>query len=144
MRNVDEVLDKFKEVKGLVRDADLARYMDVKPSTVASWRTRETLPHEKLIQKCEEEDINLSWLFMGKGEAEEPDTGLGPPPKRFDSALMKEVIQTVEGMLLELGRSIEPAKKAELMTLVYEEISEEEMRSEDVKGKILKFVRLAS
>lgn len=66
MRTVNEILDKIKQIKGLKSDAGLAQLLNVKPSTVANWRARKTLPFENIVAFCEDENINISWLLTGQ------------------------------------------------------------------------------
>lgn len=64
------------------------------------------------------------------------------PVAPLDHGLLREVIEVIEGYLVEAGGVLEPEKKAELIVLVYEEIREQEGRID--RSRILKLVKLAS
>ena len=66
MRTLDEILDKIKELKGLKTDAALAEFFKVKTSTVATWRSRGTIPYDMIIAFCEQENIPVGWLLSGQ------------------------------------------------------------------------------
>lgn len=59
------ILNKIKEHYAIVRDADFARFLGIKPQTLASWHTRNTFDIELLYSKCV--DIDANWLLSGEG-----------------------------------------------------------------------------
>ncbi|MCX6178572.1 MAG: helix-turn-helix domain-containing protein [Chlorobiales bacterium] len=47
----------------------LAEILDVKESTITSWKDGDNIPqYEKILQKTELKGINLHWLLTGNGE----------------------------------------------------------------------------
>ncbi|MEW6068929.1 MAG: helix-turn-helix domain-containing protein [Nitrospirota bacterium] len=66
MRTIDEILDKIKQLKGIKKDTDLAKMLNVKPNTLATWRIRKTIPHDVLFRFCEEHQYDMSWLISGE------------------------------------------------------------------------------
>lgn len=67
MRSIAEILDKIKEIKKIKSDTELADFFEVKQSTLASWRARESIPHDIIIAFCNNENISLDWLLRGQG-----------------------------------------------------------------------------
>lgn len=61
-----------------------------------------------------------------------------------DLDLMNEVIVTVEEMFQKKGLQLPPKKKAELILLIYEELSEDRSKLSTLPGRISKLVKLAS
>lgn len=49
----------------LKTDAEFARFLGIKPNSLANWYSRNTMDYEKVISKCE--DIDANWLLTGKG-----------------------------------------------------------------------------
>lgn len=47
-------------------DAEFARFLDIKPTTLSSWHSRDTYDFELLYSKCVE--LNPDWLLTGRGE----------------------------------------------------------------------------
>jgi phage repressor protein C with HTH and peptisase S24 domain len=67
MRPVGDVIDKMKEIKGFKNDIDLARYLKLEQSTVATWRSRKkNIPYDVLFHFCYEHDVDPIWLAGGK------------------------------------------------------------------------------
>ena len=60
------ILSNIKLHYGLRTDADFARFLEIKPQTLASWYKRNSFDIELLYAKCE--DISPDWLLTGFGE----------------------------------------------------------------------------
>ena len=60
------ILSKIKSHYNFEKDADFARFLEIKPQTLSSWYSRNTFDIELLYSKCVE--INPEWLLTGKGE----------------------------------------------------------------------------
>ena len=69
-----DVLDRLKRVLELETDSALARRLEVEPTTIATWRRRDTLSYVDCIRVGAEELVNLNWLFTGHGGMNETDT----------------------------------------------------------------------
>lgn len=68
MRSASEILDNIRQLKGIDSDAALGALFNVKQSTVASWRARNSLPYELIIAFCVREGISTDNLFLGLQE----------------------------------------------------------------------------
>lgn len=66
MRTANEILDEIKRQKGITSDAELARLFGVKPPTVTTWRTRNSVPYDAIVALCEREGLDLSWILTGQ------------------------------------------------------------------------------
>lgn len=60
------ILNSIKSHYGIDRDADFARFLGIKPQTLASWYSRNTFDIHLLYAKCK--DISGDWLLTGSGE----------------------------------------------------------------------------
>lgn len=58
------ILNTIKLHYGFKSDAEYARFLEIKPQTLASWYTRNTYDHELLYAKCL--DINGDYILSGK------------------------------------------------------------------------------
>jgi len=67
MRDVNTILDSIKVLKGIKKDRELARLLDVSPSTISNWRARNTIPYKELSLFCEREGLSISSVLSGKG-----------------------------------------------------------------------------
>lgn len=65
--NIDKtlILNTIKKEYSFKKDAEFARFLEIKPQTLASWYTRNTFDIELLYAKCELIDGNF--LLSGKG-----------------------------------------------------------------------------
>ena len=68
MRTANEILDDIRRLKGLDSDAALGGLFGVKQSTVASWRSRNTLPYDDIIAFCVKENIPTDSIFLTADE----------------------------------------------------------------------------
>lgn len=68
------ILSEIKSHYNFKRDADFARFLEIKPQTLASWHTRNTIDYELISAKCV--DINANWLLTGNGEMLKSESGI--------------------------------------------------------------------
>ncbi|MGM0506388.1 MAG: LexA family transcriptional regulator [Bacteroidota bacterium] len=68
----NKILDRLRDVYALGSDAELARFLEVNPSTVATWRAKQTMKYDRIFERAE--DLNLHWLLTGEGTLL-PETG---------------------------------------------------------------------
>lgn len=55
------VVEKLKKYANLKRDVELATFLDIAPTTLSSWKNRQTLDLELIMKKFP--NINLNWLL---------------------------------------------------------------------------------
>lgn len=60
--------ERAKEATDIRTNAELARFLEVSPSTLQGYEKRETLPLEQCIKVAERTGVSLDWLIAGKGE----------------------------------------------------------------------------
>lgn len=60
---INEVLSKLKKELNISRDIDLAGFLEVKPSTLSTWKKRNSIDYRRLISKCLSNGIELNKLF---------------------------------------------------------------------------------
>ena len=59
------ILNAIKKHYSFKTDAEFARFLEVKPTTLASWYSRNAINHELIYEKCV--DIDGNWLLSGEG-----------------------------------------------------------------------------
>lgn len=64
--NVSEILDRMKVVTDIATDANLAAHLGVSNKTVSSWRTRNSIPIEAVLQISQEANCKIDYLLFGK------------------------------------------------------------------------------
>lgn len=73
-KTASEVLDHIRTFKGVKSDLVLGEIFGVTQSTVASWRSRGSLPYKEIIQFCVDEGISLDDLFLSDQDRSQPGT----------------------------------------------------------------------
>lgn len=63
--NVVEILDRIKKILSLNTDAELATHLDVSNKTISSWRTRNSIPIESILQVAHETGQSIDFLLLG-------------------------------------------------------------------------------
>lgn len=66
------ILNKIKSHYALAGNADLARFLEVKPQTVSSWYSRNTVDYDLIFSKCVDIDKNYLLDDTYKFEVSEP------------------------------------------------------------------------
>ena len=62
---MNEILERIKEAYHLETDAEVADFLDIKPSTLSMQKNRGRLDLERIIERCS--DLNKNWLLDGEG-----------------------------------------------------------------------------
>lgn len=143
MLSIDELLEAVKEIAGVSRDSELANLLGIRQSMISMWRKRGTIPYEFLLHFCEQRNIDMVWLLTGEGPRYRGESQPSPS-RQIDLELMREVIETVEEVFERGNLSLAPEKKARLITLIYEEIAEDETKKASMEQKVVKLMKLAS
>ncbi|MAD76919.1 MAG: hypothetical protein CML20_19410 [Rheinheimera sp.] len=91
--SIERVFTALPETKN--SDAAIARAFDVNRTTPATWRKRNTLPAENLVKLALKFNINMKWLFTGKGDMYEHTNHVAPaePVKAFPPDDVKQAIK---------------------------------------------------
>src|SRR5690606_35930709 len=64
--DVSRILDKLKQSIGVKTDKDLSDILQVRPNTISTWRMRNSMHYERLIQASLINNINLNELFFNR------------------------------------------------------------------------------
>jgi phage repressor protein C with HTH and peptisase S24 domain len=63
MRTFSQIIQEIKVLKKVPDDADVARLLGLKPKTLATAKSRNSLPFEELASFCNKEDVSLDGLL---------------------------------------------------------------------------------
>jgi len=117
--------ERIKEACGAKTDMDLARILEIKHSSVASARKRESIPPRWFVDISNRYGVSADWLIFGEGpkyrhkrQAMAVDTTL--PPSPLDPGLLRQVIEVVQEVLEQRGMHLEPDKLAHLIALMFD------------------------
>lgn len=122
MRNIDDILDRIKEIKSLKTDTEMSKLFSVTPQTISTWRKRGTIPYNSLVTLCEREGMSLDWLLTGEG-----------PMKKYEAPEEKPLTGVREASTIYNVR--EDPDLAEIVSLLEEFPQDKRLILKLLKGK---------
>ncbi|SMC69484.1 Bacteriophage CI repressor helix-turn-helix domain-containing protein [Desulfocicer vacuolatum DSM 3385] len=66
--HVHNILMRVKLILNLKTDAELAKILEIKPTTISAWKRRGNIDLNKIITLCNPMNVSMDWLLYGKGE----------------------------------------------------------------------------
>jgi hypothetical protein len=63
--SAEDVFQRLREATGSESDADLARNLEIAPTTISTWRSRDVVPYEACAKVAIEKGISLDKLIFG-------------------------------------------------------------------------------
>jgi transcriptional regulator with XRE-family HTH domain len=107
----------------------------------------------KILQICKASGVSVGWLLTGEGPIKKgenptpakvkiesetlivPMKDLYPDSLPYDQKLLKELVIEIEEYLLMKNARIPPSKKAEILTMLYEQFLSQELNKKNDKGR---------
>ncbi|MCK5826825.1 MAG: helix-turn-helix domain-containing protein [Desulfuromusa sp.] len=121
----------------------IAKLLDVAETTVSAYTKGVSEPPTKNLAAIAKEcGVTLDWLITGKEDAT-ITTPVSTNQYSVDIERIEEVIEAVMEHLQNNDLTMPPAKIAELVTVLYEEISETENKQIN-NGTVTRMIKLAS
>jgi len=123
MQNANKIIEKLKNVFNLSTDIELAGLLKISPTTLSTWKSRNSMDYKLIIDLCEAHDIDLNYLFLGRNKSEESLKTLEPLIGMVTNRVKEEIreellaLKTSQQTLFDLfekeevKRQIEQAKK---------------------------------
>jgi len=71
-QNANLILNRLKSACKIDNETDLAKALNVKPSTLSGWKTRGIADYESIFALCESKGVNLNWVITGTNDKEKP------------------------------------------------------------------------
>ena len=96
MRNAKEIITELKKGFGLKTDLELARFLDVSPTTISTWKSRNSIDYKMIIPLCQKHQIDLNALFLGE------KMELPPNETPFESLLQLLTVEIEKRLSLKL------------------------------------------
>jgi len=132
-------LKKAREQKNITRKA-IANRVGVHTNTYGLYERGNRVPDAIMIRTiCDILQVNYIWLFTGEGPRYMPDNSIGLEPE-----LLEKIIFKVEEHLNNSKMILSAAKKAEIISILYEEALEKEEWREQlgIDRKTKRFIKL--
>lgn len=67
----DDVLKRLADLYGVSTDVELAEKLEVAPQTISTWRSRNKVPFEKVVEASARSSVSLNLLIFGEPSKEE-------------------------------------------------------------------------
>lgn len=71
MREINLIIERLKEKLNFTTDTELAKYLNLASGTVTNWKTRNKIPYEEIFSICENEKIDINYIFYGMYKKDE-------------------------------------------------------------------------
>lgn len=123
-----EVIYRIKKAENLRYDADVAVPLHVEKTRIATWKARNTVPYERLVEYSRYSGVSLDWLLNGRGpqkvvQGVAEETGrYGPNPAAINSDVFVAVRKTVNKVLDETNIKPDTEKHDRLVIIIYNDI----------------------
>lgn len=98
---LDAVLGRVAEVTGARSDAVIARELGVRPQSLANWRSRGSIPYQKLSAFAEKYELTLDYVLLGRQPKH-------VRRREIDSTLLASIAGLLEGRLRQESAEIQP------------------------------------
>ncbi|MDC7993567.1 helix-turn-helix domain-containing protein [Altibacter sp. HG106] len=85
------VIDRIKAELSLTSDKALCKLLEIKANTLSTWKKRDTLDFNKVIALCNENQLNLNYIFFG-----EEDAGATTVSESKEEGALKKVIHPLK------------------------------------------------
>ena len=77
MRTIDTaaVIERAKQLHGFTQDQELAKFLNVSRTSLASWKRRNSIPAKHLFQMVWGKEVTVDWLMYGEELAKVDEFG---------------------------------------------------------------------
>lgn len=118
-KEINDVLERIKQVLAENSDSSLARALDTTPQTISSWKIRNSIPYSKCVDIALQHGVSLDWLLTGIGEMYKGSAAVSP------------ALSPREAAMLELFNALDETAQGEIRTA-----AEEKKRLKDVEQQL--------
>ena len=95
-QNANIIIDRLKLRLGLTTDNELCKMLDIKYNTLSTWKKRDTLNFNKVMELCSAHNIPLDYAFFGIEEVEKEAKKGVEDTRYFHSGTSAEVIKELK------------------------------------------------
>jgi transcriptional regulator with XRE-family HTH domain len=142
-----EVGGRLKHLFGNKSLPEVARILDNVVSSKTLWEyvNGMSLPGPPVqIKIADTFGITLDWLLTGKEAQPAAREEEAPRGIQYDQVRLRKSIEAVEEIISAESLSIDPDKRAELITIIYEDSMREGTREEEIVPRALRLLKLAT
>jgi Bacteriophage CI repressor helix-turn-helix domain len=120
LTNPAEIIERMKEASGTSTDVDLAQVIGKHKQNITNAKKR-GVPLNWVLEISTQFDYSLDWLVHGEEPRKRVDRSIeGEKRPPIDNKLLENIIAAVEGGLNRRELTMDPDKKAQAVSLLYE------------------------
>lgn len=143
---IERVLERIMTALNLRHKTELARLLSVSHAAIYSAINKKKVPQRWLTKLAHDYNLNPNWILTGEGPIQigegNPPSSLSEDVKQFDVNLLKKVIEIVEKRLEGKEPALSLEKKAELISLLYEDVLRDESLRDQIDPKAQRLLKL--
>jgi transcriptional regulator with XRE-family HTH domain len=126
MQDANKIIYQLKIILNLSTDLELANFLNISPTTLSTWKSRNSIDYKMIINLCDEHNIDLNKLFLDKEILIKSQNN---PFDMLIKAITEEVEKRLSTQLDELKATNE---------LIYDLLDKEDVKRkiEEAKGKM--------
>jgi len=110
MKDIFEIVETIKQIKGLQTDNEVAESINVTYDALTNRKARRSIPFKEIVAFCEKEGISLNRIFFWEEKSVVPDE-----THQMLAYIFKDPIERRK-MDAEIARAYEKLKERELAT----------------------------
>jgi hypothetical protein len=115
-----KIIERIQEKSGLLQNQIAEQVFDITPNNLNNKIRRNSVDIKPIAKWAMNHRVNLHWLLTGEGDQSGEDTEGEALSKDVDLEVMTGVIKGVEKYLQDQKKTLDPDKKARLISLLYD------------------------
>jgi len=92
-----DILERLKELEDFRFDAQVCELLGSTKTQLNNWKTRNTIPYEKLFTYCESREVSMNWLLSGEGPVHLMDKEM--ESLRDENQSLKDEVKKIDEIL---------------------------------------------
>lgn len=73
MKDLDGILNRLYECLSIKNDTEFCKRYDIKPNTLSTWKKREKIPYELIMDISQNENIPIDYILLGVPQEQNQD-----------------------------------------------------------------------
>lgn len=105
-QNANNLIERLKQELSIKKDKELCELLDIKHNTLSTWRKRDSIDFNKVIDICESKGLDLNFIFFDEFNQKEKENQSTLPTKASHKEPAYELIPLISSKLINANRNI--------------------------------------
>lgn len=105
-QNANNLIERLKQELSIKKDKELCELLDIKNNTLSTWRKRDSIDFNKVIDICESKGLDLNFIFFDEFNEKEKENQSTLPAKASNKEPAYELIPLISSKLVNANRNI--------------------------------------